>query len=332
MEQFQTSHIIKSKSWDVQFEPFKKSAQKNHKESLWILNIVKDVKNCNYQNEDVSLDKLTHSFATTPCTVHEGLGWYFAGWFSIYNSVEKFNFYKMSSDSGYSWAQVEYSEYFCYNYPPRFVERNLETYKELLLKAAAQNNPKAYYKLYGYGFCFVNDSSHLDCAVRAAELGCISHDLCYHRTEKQNLIQGLKWIAQTKPKGQFLFILRDALKAMHSDTTVDLLPIIRRYIFENNNLNKLIMELGKCVYWWHIYLDNDDKCDDKFDDSKFYNSVKSCAKKCLDYYCLCIDLQQESIFLFLHFWNKNTNIKDVGKMIGKLVWNDRYVRGPCCPP
>ena len=46
--------------------------------------------------------------------------------------------------------------------------------------------------------------------------------------------------------------------------------------------------------------------------------------KCLDYYCETMELQQESIFLFLLFWNKTTGVKGPGRMIGQMVWEGRY--------
>jgi hypothetical protein len=44
---------------------------------------------------------------------------------------------------------------------------------------------------------------------------------------------------------------------------------------------------------------------------------------CLDYYCFCVELQQKSIFTFLLCWNQTVGVKDVGVLIGKMVWAGR---------
>jgi hypothetical protein len=50
---------------------------------------------------------------------------------------------------------------------------------------------------------------------------------------------------------------------------------------------------------------------------------KAFAERCLDYYCSCVELQQKSIVTFLLFWNQTVGIKEVGAMIGTMVWEER---------
>ena len=45
--------------------------------------------------------------------------------------------------------------------------------------------------------------------------------------------------------------------------------------------------------------------------------------RCLDCYCSCAERQQDSICTFLLSWNRTIGVKDVGAMIGKLVWEGR---------
>jgi hypothetical protein len=48
------------------------------------------------------------------------------------------------------------------------------------------------------------------------------------------------------------------------------------------------------------------------------------ARQCLDYYCCCVELQQESIIMFLLFWNRTAEgVKVLGQMIGRMVWEAR---------
>jgi hypothetical protein len=54
------------------------------------------------------------------------------------------------------------------------------------------------------------------------------------------------------------------------------------------------------------------------------DKIKALARRCLDYYCSCVELQQKSIFLFLLCWNRTTGgIKGPGQMIAQMVWEER---------
>jgi hypothetical protein len=50
---------------------------------------------------------------------------------------------------------------------------------------------------------------------------------------------------------------------------------------------------------------------------------KAFGERCTRYYCVCIELQQTSVLAFLSCWNKRVGVKDVGVMIGKMVWSAR---------
>jgi hypothetical protein len=51
---------------------------------------------------------------------------------------------------------------------------------------------------------------------------------------------------------------------------------------------------------------------------------KAFGNRCLNYYCLCVALQQKSIFTFLLCWNQTTGgVKGPGQMIAQMVWELR---------
>merc|ERR1711991_1032397 len=81
------------------------------------------------------------------------------------------------------------------------------------------------------------------------------------------------------------------------------------------DFSQLAMELGKGLYWYQ-YGTRKWKKEDK--------KTKEFGIKCLDDYCEAMELQQEAIFLFLLFWTKATGVKEPGRMIGQMVWEERY--------
>jgi hypothetical protein len=78
--------------------------------------------------------------------------------------------------------------------------------------------------------------------------------------------------------------------------------------------DQLCYIFGQGLYWYEYGLSEFHSLNQR---DKFFASL------CLDYYCACVELQQKSIFLFLHFWNGTSVIKGPGRMIGELVWAGR---------
>jgi len=79
------------------------------------------------------------------------------------------------------------------------------------------------------------------------------------------------------------------------------------YIVSNQHFDLgdfVYMHMGKGMYW-HDY--------PTAPITLFYN-----------YYCENIDIQQESLYLFLLIWKTFFGPKDVGTLIAKYVWKDRY--------
>jgi hypothetical protein len=82
----------------VNFKLFEAAAGKKHQESIWMLDVVKDV-------DLKNVDALKETFTKT----EEPLGWYFAGVLSESASQEKLDFFQRSAEGGCSWGQAGYA-------------------------------------------------------------------------------------------------------------------------------------------------------------------------------------------------------------------------------
>jgi hypothetical protein len=277
------------------FGIFERAAAKGHEESTWICSVVKDV--------EMEKNAWKEAFVKT----EEPLGYYFAAMFSEEGSREQFDFWKKSAEGGCSWGQVEYGIFFedGYGY---FVEVDEKVYVEWLEKAANQNNPKAMHLL-GYWFRYEgNDEKKVVSYYRtAAELGWkfsmnyLAQMFKHGRGCEKDLRQAAIWSAKGD-SDLFWNTLWTARVAVEDETTEDL----------DCNFNQLCYSLGWGLYWY------------RHDSEKWNNDEqKAFDNRCLDYYCLCVELQQKSIFTFLWCWNQTAGVKDVGVLIAKEVWEER---------
>jgi hypothetical protein len=284
-------------SWRLKesFVRFERAAAKGHEESIWIGSVVKDV--------DMNKNALIEAFAKT----EEPLGWYIAGELSD-DGRERFDFFKKSAEGGFSWGQVAYGWRFRDGF--EFVEQDKKAHVEWLEKAANQNNPEAMYWL---GDWFRkkrgNDKKKAVSYFRAgAELGWKSsmRSLAYLLRNGEECARDLRQAAIWGAKGDsyvFWDQLGDARRALESETTKDL----------DCDFDQLCYLLGWGLYWYTYDVDNFN-----------FKQHKVFGERCLDYCCSCVKLQQESIFLFLLCWNRTTGgVKDVGVIIGKMVWEGR---------
>jgi hypothetical protein len=67
---------------------------------------------------------------------------------------------------------------------------------------------------------------------------------------------------------------------------------------------------------------------------------KRFGEKLLDFFCRCVELQQEAIWLFLMYWKRAVGIKDLGRLIAEQVYQERaknvlvdfeeMAKGPSC--
>jgi hypothetical protein len=278
------------------FERFERAAAKGHEQSIWISSVVKGV--------EMKGNALREAFAKT----EKPMGWHFAGRLS--NGRERFDFYKKSAEGGCSWGQAAYARYF--EFGRNFVKQDVEVYVEWLEKAANQNNPEAMHLL---GEWFRNEEEDEEMGFTyhraGAELGWGSSIFSWAEMLKEgegcapDLRQAVLAGATGGFYSVFWKVLSGARQAFEAGTTENL----------DYNFNQICYSFGWGFYWyqyeskgWHQQIDED----------------KAFGERCLDFYCSCVELQQKSIFTFLLGWNRAPGgVKDVGAMIGKMVWEGR---------
>jgi hypothetical protein len=103
----------------------------------------------------------------------------------------------------------------------------------------------------------------------------------------KDLRQAVIWGAKGKDFHVFWDVLGVAKRALESGWTEEL----------GCDFNQLCYLFGWGIYWYQYetWLWNYQS-----------NKNKVFAQLCLDYYCSCVELQRESIFTFLLFWNRTT--------------------------
>jgi TPR repeat protein len=280
--------------WDLEkaFTRFERAAAKGHEESIWITSVLKGV--------EMKKIALKEAFAKT----EEPLGWYFAGKFV--KGRKRFDFYKKSAEGGCSWGQIEYAWYFKHG---DIVEKDKKVYVEWLENAVAQNNPQAMELLGDLCGLERDDKEKAVSLFRAgAQLGWKGsmRGLADMLRKGEGCAKDLRRAAMWSAKGElnlFWDLLADAKRALQSGKTEDL----------DCGFNQLCYSLGWGMYWYQCEIWNK-----QTDENKAFGS------RCLDFYCSCIELQQESIFMFLLCWNRTTGVKKgPGQSIAKRVWEGR---------
>jgi TPR repeat protein len=281
-------------SYEEQFKSFKRAATKGHQESVWIVSVLDGV--------EMELKSLKQAFAK----IEEPLAWYFAG--ALSDGRERFELFKRSSEGGCSWGQVQYGFQFQCG---AFVQKDMKLCLEGLEKAAEQNNPWAMHCLGNWYRAKAGQKEKaVSCYRAAAALGWrISMKYFARRFRDgegcvKDLSQAVMWSAKGDSY-RFWELLTYVRLAFVGGTTEDL----------GCNFDRLCYSLGWGAYW---YLHNTERWNKQSDKDKAFGS------RCLDFYCSCVELQQESIFAFLLCWNRATGtVKEVGVMVGKMVWEGR---------
>lgn len=316
------------------FKRFKKAAKRGHKESQWIVNVVKSAEN--YKKAT-----LREAFAKTECPI----GWYFAGQLcdeqeDIVNN--RLVYFKKSNEGckghpSYSWAAVKCAHLFRENNFP-LDEKNHRLYGNLLSETVSKwpNNPHgllllSFWHLNSYSR-YANrdsddDSDDHNCdpnlilarkyCLTAAQLGwknaigTLSEFFYYGDGGKQNLIEAIRWSANGQT-GKFCNMLKKVYKFFDG-------------LFDDDEEfeiwvdgNTLAWELGRGLFWYMQGLIEKGLDQDEID----------FGTSCLKYYCDSIDLQQKSIYTFLWCWNKVFNedfldSKKLGRFIAQMVWDGR---------
>jgi hypothetical protein len=299
-------------------QKFRAAAKLGHREAQWVAEVTEGMG----EDEWVNIESLRRVFEEedTP------LGWYLAGRLSAKCSRHRFLCFKKSSEGGCLWGQVEYVDYIrvgVYNEVEPDVEKALKMWEE----AAVENNALALDHLgYWYRYWGGRDIQKARFYFQLAAERGVEHpqrqyaEMCLKGDGgASNWIEAVKWSAKLYGyTGGFWGIARTAMEAWSSQTKYQSGDLTRLVINDeiewSGDLTRLVLEIGKGMYW---HMDGD-----------YHNpkgEIAEFAEKCLDYYCDAMDLQQQSLLLFLLFWKKKTaGLKDVGKMIAEVVWQGRY--------
>jgi hypothetical protein len=281
--------------FEESFPFFERAAAKGHEVAIWIVNVMKNAK--------IEQRSMKGAFARA----EEPLGCFLAGWLSL--GREQFEFFKKSAEGGCSWGQAEYGWYFKYSL--KFVCQDKKAFLDWLEKAANQNNPLAMSLL---GDWFRDDGDDKEKALSyyraSAELGWINSiqplaEMLKDRARStKDTRQVMLWCAKMESV-IFWYVLLDAKEVLENNQRMEDLFC---------NFSQLYYTLGWGLYWYQ-YGSKEQKLQN--------NGVVSFGKHCLDYYCLCVESQQKSIFTFLLCWNQTTGIKGPGQLIAQLVWEER---------
>jgi hypothetical protein len=249
--------------------------------------VVKDV--------EMKWGPLREAFAKT----EKPLGWWFAGKFSY--GREQLDFMKKSAEGGCSWGQLWIAQYFepDEDDDDERLGADENVFLGWLKKAANQKNPKALNCLGDWFREGEEKEKAISLYRTAAELGWEESmgSLAVLLKSRNSLREAIFWSAQASAFRfwEQLEKTREASKRATEDLDCD--------------FNQLCYTLGWGLYWYRYNAN-------RHHDRVFVNT-------CLNYYCSCFELQQKSIFTFLWWWNRSGGVKDVGVMLGKMVWEKR---------
>jgi hypothetical protein len=279
-------------------QTFRSAAAKNHQDARWVLSVF----------EGGSWEGLKDRFVQSD----RALGWYI-GALLANDTEEKFNLVKKSAEADCSWAQVAYGLYFHRAKEGDLVEQNDELYLKWLEKAG--DNCSANWRK-GLYFSQVENSPEkaLNCFRKAGGAGRRdAMEEAANFTKSKNLIGAVILSAKAVNYGPLFWnVLRDAMRAEKTN---------RKNL--DCDFDQLCYFLGWGLFWYRfgtMYWNEDD---DEEEDDEMDEKTAAFSHRCLDFYCANVETQQKSLLTFLLFWNQTVGVKDVGRMIGKLVWEDR---------
>jgi hypothetical protein len=201
---------------------------------------------------------------------------------------------------------LEYGWFFSFIGP--YVEKSNKVFVEWLEKAANQNNPQAMDWLGNSGRYGDDDDKEKSVSLwrSAAELGWTIAMSSFARmlAKGNGCAKDWRQAAIWSAKGHNWILFCDLVCKTFQRTET----------FLDCEFNQLCYSLGWGVYW---YVYGSEQW------GAFTYVEDEFGRRCLDYYCSCVELQQKSIVTFLLFWNQTVGIKDVGVVIGKMVWEER---------
>jgi hypothetical protein len=276
---------------EASFKMLEKPRDQGSEEAGRILRIVEKV-----DLEDEKAVKEAFSNSEDP------LGWFVAGAICD-EKLERVEFWKKSAEGGCSWGQVRYA-----------TTMRGSMHASWLEKAASQNNPMGL-KLLGDWYQREEQSDTkraLSCYRAAAEMGWkpameILIFLLREEGGAKNFREAVVWAGL------------GAYKQLY-----DLTDVVMDGELEREGLGdyqEMCYLIGWGFYWYQYQ--RKDPLGGGFSSFRVFNNKVKFIFNCMDYYCMCFELQQKSIFLFLRFWNQTVGIKGPGVVIAKMVWKAR---------
>jgi hypothetical protein len=186
---------------------------------------------------------------------------------------------------------------------------------EWLEKAANQNNPRALYWLGDWfrlsGGIYTERAVSYYQAAATLEWKDSMYFLAYMLKTgsgcPKDLNQAVIWSVKGGKEGYgtvFLEFLGEGKRAFEEGTTQDL----------DGDFDQLCYALGLGLYWYQ---------NEMWANLGRSHKAKLFRSHCLDHYCSCVELPQESIFAFLLCWNRATGVKGLGQVIAQMVWEGR---------
>jgi TPR repeat protein len=272
-------------SFPQKMEAFQRAALKGHEEAVWIWRALEEAmpEFCMF-NRVLSLQRKFEASEGGP------LAWYITG--ELTDGAEypglRFDFLQKGKEC--SWGELAHAELFREGFGA-FAKKDESFYLKTVEKHAAEKHPHALYLLgesYGHGveaLGYFREAERLGWQPAAGKIAALV-------TEKREQI---RWSAIANDVGKFWGFLIEIWEAGEGE-------------------DQVVYALGWGCYW-HMYFVEDAPY--RRGDHEMF------AVASLKYYCSCVELQQDSIFTFLMFWNQSVGVKEVGQMIGQMVWEGR---------
>jgi hypothetical protein len=288
-------------SYEDSFALFDRAAGKGHKQAKWLLSAVKNVVR--------DRQALKEAFAKTETP----LGWCLAGRCGHWGSEVAFSYTRKSAEAGCSWGMVELALYYQTGAGAGLVEKNEKLFVKWLEKAVqvkdcaaiAMDRMGHYLREQG------DEEKALSYYQMAASLGwkVSMRWICFllQRGPKKDWGLAAYWGAKGSG-GSFCELLIWAKEAFEKRETEAL----------DKEFDKLCYSLGWGLYWYLYETEGFDRL--VWPGSK--KRVIAFCKICMEFYLSMVELQRKSIFTFLWFWNSSVGVKDVGVIIGKMVWEE----------
>jgi hypothetical protein len=269
-----------------------------HRDSAWMLQILQQMKDIDDE------EGVTAAFANT----NDPRGLLIAALRNFdFQHPTRYRKIQKAAAAEYAWAYQVLGSYYRDGV---FVAQNVGTYVSYLEKGALVNNPSCLHWLGEYYYNLNDLPKARKCFLEGAKLGWVDSmnrmaEFCYYGLGGE---RDLKAVIYYGGK----VYLSDSF---HFDRIFGNILTWKKAGAPEYDVY-LAYELGRALYF------------DVYHESLFkYNQKYSggFAEKCLDFYCDNIDLTQSAIVTFLAFWKQRGMNRDVGILIGKMVWSQRDV-------